>query len=703
MLKLAGDFTKNIYFLLMMTPGLSGRAGEPNPLLAPFNTPHETPPFDRITHAHYLPAFRDAIAQGLKEADAIAYSGEAPDFQNTIEALSYSGEIVSRVSEVFYNLNSAETDARMQEIAREVAPLVSDYHNDILFHKALFGRIQAVYEQRGELNLDAEQLMLLEKTYRAFSRNGALLDEAGQARLREISRELSALSLKFQDNVLAETNAFVLHLTDEKDLAGLPETVTEAAAQLAQSRKLDGWAFSLQAPSYVPFMQYADNRDLRRQLYMAYAMRANQGNESDNKEVLRRIANLRLERARLLGYPTHADFVLEERMAENPARVDGLLNQLLKAARPTAENELDAIRQLAADLDGNTQVMPWDWAWYAEKLRKQRFDLDEEALRPYFELEAVKKGIFDLTERLWGLHYVRNEEIPVYHPDVGAYEVYDGDGGFLAVLYLDFFPREGKSPGAWMTSFRSQYKQHGRDIRPQISVVCNFSKPAGNRPSLLNFQEFTTFLHEFGHALHGMLSDVTYPDLSGTNVYRDFVELPSMIMENWALEKEFLDLFAVHYQTGERIPEEMVGKIIEARNFNAGYAILRQIGFGLNDMAWHRIEVPVESDMDHFEREAMRPAALLPQVDGVLVSPAFAHIFAGGYDAGYYSYKWSEVLDADAFRVFRENGIFDRATAGAFRKHVLSRGGSEHPMLLYKHFRGQEPTVDALLERDGLK
>lgn len=689
--------------LAIMTLSMSGCVNDHNPLLSEFTTPYGTPPFDLIKHVHYVPAFKTGIEQGLKEVDAIAAAQDAPTFQNTIEALSYSGELLSRVSDVFYNLTSAETDAQMQEIAREVAPLVSDYANDILFNKSLFERVKAVYDQGGGPDLSPEQLTLLEKTYKGFARNGANLDEAGQERLREISRELSDLSLRFQDNVLAETNAFVLHVTDEADLSGLPESALEAAAQLASSKDMEGWAFSLQAPSFGPFMQYADKRDLREQLYMAYSMRANQGNENDNVEVLRRIANLRLERARLLGYPTHAHFVLEERMAENPAKVNELLNQLLTAARPTAEKELAEVRQLAEESVDGIEVMPWDWSYYSEKLRKQRFDFDEEALRPYFELEAVKRGIFELTGRLWGLQYVRNESIPVYHSDVNVYEVYDEADQLLAILYLDFFPREGKSPGAWMTSFLSQHKKNGADTRPHISVVCNFSKPTDTKPSLLTFNEVRTFLHEFGHALHGMLSDVTYPDLSGTSVYRDFVELPSMIMENWAVEREFLDLFAVHYETGERIPEEMVEKIIQARNFNAGYGILRQLSFGLNDMAWHGIEAPVESDVLAFERQAMQPASLLPVIDGVMFSPVFAHIFAGGYAAGYYSYKWSEVLDADAFRVFSENGIFDKATAASFRDNILAKGGSEHPMKLYKRFRGKEPSVDALLERDGLK
>jgi len=675
---------------------------ERNPLLQAYDTPFNTPPFDQIGHGHYVPAFREAIRAGLAEVDAIVANADAPTFENTIEALAFAGERFSLISSIFYNLNSAETDATMQEIAREVSPMVSDYSNDILFNAVLFERIRAVYEQRASLGLDAEQSTLLENTFKRFSRNGANLDAEGQARLREISRELSELSLRFRDNVLAETNAYLLHLTGEADVAGLPETALAAAAELARSKDLEGWAFSLQAPSIGPFLQYADNRQLREDIFMAFSTRGSRGNDHDNRDILVRIANLRLERANLLGYATHAHFVLEERMAETPERVNNLLNQLLQAARPAGDKEIAEVRQLAADLGADFEIMPWDWSYYSEKLRKQRYDFDQELLRPYFQLENVINGVFGLTQNLWGLEYRRNQTIPVYHPEVEAYEVYDDDGAFLAVLYLDFFPREGKSPGAWMTSFREQQKKDGDDVRPHISLVCNFSRPAGDTPSLLTFYEFTTFLHEFGHALHGMLSDITYPNLSGTSVYYDFVELPSMLMENWALEREFLDLFAVHYQTGEKIPAEMVQKIVDARNFNAGYGILRQLGFGFIDMAWHSITEAVEEDVKAFERWAMAPTALLPLVENTMVSPTFSHIFAGGYSAGYYSYKWSEVLDADAFEVFRKNGIFDRETARSLREHILSKGGSEHPMILYKRFRGKEPSVEALLRRDGL-
>lgn len=689
-----------VMMIALMTSGCQQTA---NPLLSSFDTPQQTPPFGQIKHEHYEPAFREAIKEGLEEVDAITSGQEEPSFANTIEALEYSGMRLNLISDIFYNLLSAETDARMQEIARELSPLVSDYGNDILFNEALFQRIKAVYDDRDQLELSPEQMTLLEKTYKRFARNGAELDKEAQARLREISRELSELSLHFSDNVLAETNDYVLHITDEADLSGLPGSVREAAAQAASKRELEGWVFTLHAPSMTPFLQYADSRELRKEIYMAFSRRSSRDNDYDNKDILIRIANLRMERANMLGYPTHAHFVLEERMAETPEKVYGLLQQLLDAARPTADKEVVEIQQLADELGADFDVKTWDWTYYSEKLRQQRYDLDEEALRPYFSLENVREGIFDLTNKLWGLTYVRNHDIPLYHEEVEAWEVFKEDGDFLAVLYLDFFPREGKGQGAWMTSFRSQHRLNGADVRPHISVVCNFTRPTETRPSLLSFNETRTFLHEFGHALHGMLSDVTYPGLSGTSVYRDFVELPSMIMENWALQKDFLDTFAFHYETGEPIPEAYISKILDARNFNAGYTILRQLRFGFNDMAWHSIEQPVDQDVLSFERAAMEPAMLLSFEPEEIVSPVFAHIFAGGYSAGYYSYKWSEVLEADAFQLFLERGIFDRATAAAYYEHILSRGGSEHPMILYKRFRGSEPGVDALLARDGLK
>lgn len=674
-----------------------------NPLLQPFTTPFETPPFHLIKHEHYIPAFTAAIEQARREVDAVADQETAADFANTIEALSFSGELLSRVSGVFYNLNHAETDEQMQQIARDVSPVVTDFYNDILFNEKLFNRVKQVYEQRETMELNPEQSMLLEKTWKSFARNGANLPEEIKQKMREISRELSELSLKFSDNILAETHNWHLHITDEAELAGLPQSAIDAAAQAARSKELEGWVITLDAPSYVPFMRYSDRRDLRQKLYMAYATRSYKGNEYDNTEILTRIANLRLERARLLGYDTHAGFVLEETMAQSAGNVNNFLRQLADAALPMAKKELDDVQAFAKTTGATHEVEAWDWSYMAEKLRKQKYDFDEEITRPYFPLEKVKEGVFELTQKLWGLTYKHNTEIPVYHKDVSVYEVYDEDGSFLSLLYLDFFPRKGKSGGAWMTSFREQYRKDGQDFRPQVSIVCNFSKPTDTQPSLLTFNEVTTFLHEFGHALHGIMSAVTYPDLSGTSVYRDFVELPSQIMENWAVEKEFLDMFARHYETGEPIPAELVEKIIETRNFHAAYATVRQLSFGLNDMAWHSITEPVSARPEDFEREAMKPVQLFRWIDGTLMSAGFSHIFAGGYAAGYYGYKWAEVLDADAYKAFQQNGIFDKATAGAFRKYILSRGGSEHPMELYVKFRGKEPSIDPMLERDGLK
>lgn len=674
-----------------------------NPLLLEFKTPFKTPPFGEIRHEHFVPAFNEGIEQGLEEIDGIVNNPEEPDFENTIAALSRSGRILNRVSNVFYPLNDAETDSRMQEMAREVAPLLADYHNDILFNQALFERVKAVFAQREALSLTAEESTLLEKTYKMFARNGAELDGASKARLREISRTLSALSLKFDDNLLAETNHWFLHLTSMDDLSGLPESQLEAAAGEARKRGLEGWVITLKAPSMWPFMQYADRRDLREQVFRAANRRGFNGNQYDNREVIIQIANLRLERANLLGYATHAHFVLEERMAKSPQKVKDFLQELLEAARPKALKDLEEVQQLARETGAGHAIEYWDWYYFAEKMRKARYDFDQELLRPFFELDNVIKGVFELAGRLWGLRFVPNEKIPVYHPEVTAYEVYDEQDTFLAILFLDFFPRQGKSPGAWMTGFREQERTDGQDIRPQVSLVCNFTRPTDTKPSLLTHGEFNTFLHEFGHALHGILSQVTYTDLSGTNVYRDFVELPSQIMENWAVEREYLDLFARHYLTGEKIPAAMVEKIVATQNFHAAFAAMRQLGFGLNDMAWHSITEPVTAAANAFEAAAMEPARLFAPVSDTMASGSFAHIFAGGYAAGYYSYKWAEVLDADAFRLFREKGIFDRATAAAFREHILSKGGSEHPMVLYKRFCGSEPTINALLEREGLR
>lgn len=674
-----------------------------NPLLSKFDTPYQTPPFDKIKHEHYKPALDSAISMARHEIDAIVNNPAEPTFENTIEALDRSGKLLADVSNILFNLNEAETDSILQQIVIEASPILTDFSNDINLNPDLFKRVKAVWEKRDSLKLTAEQQMLLDKTYKGFVRNGANLNEADKEKYRAISRELSELTVKFNQNVLAETNSYKLHITNEADLAGLPQSLIDAAAYTAKQKGLDGWVITLDYPMYGPFMKYADNRELRKQLYMAYGSRCFKGNEYDNQKIALRIANLRLELANLLGYPNYATFVLENRMAETPERVNEFLDQLVEASLPAARDEVKEVEEFARQQGFKGKLERWDWSYYSEKLKNAKYSYNEEELKPYFQLEKVIDGVFLLANKLYGLTFSPNANIPVYHPDVKAYEVYDGSGRFMAVLYLDFFPREGKSGGAWMTSFRSQYRDNGKDVRPLVSIVTNFTKPTDKQPSLLTFYEFSTFLHEFGHALHGMLSDCNYTSLSGTSVYRDFVELPSQIMENFAVEKEYLDLFAVHYQTGEKIPQELVQKIIDSRNFQAGYFSLRQLGFGVLDMAWHTITKPVTEDVDSFEKKVLNPLEVLPPVKGTNMSVTFGHIFEGGYAAGYYGYKWAEVLDADAFEVFKEKGIFNREVAQSFRENILSKGGSEHPMTLYKRFRGQEPTIDALLKRSGLK
>ncbi|MFO8067575.1 MAG: M3 family metallopeptidase [Bacteroidales bacterium] len=693
---------KLVLFFILTSIIMTSCKNDKNPLLADFNTPFDTPPFSAIKHEHYLPAFKAAISESKEEIEKIANNPEAPNFKNTIESLSLSGSKLSTISNIFFNLNQAETDEKMQNIAREISPLLSDHSSDVLFNDKLFKRIKSVYDNKNKFDLNIEQTSLLDKTYKNFARNGADLSEDKKARLREISKELSELSLKFNDNVLAETNSWHMHITEQEDLSGLPETIIEAAAEEAKSRDMDGWVFTLQIPSAWPFLHYADNRSLREKLYKAYNKRAYNGNEYDNTDLILQIVNLRLEKANILGYDSHADFVLVERMAENSEKVNSFLTEVATSARPKAIQDFNEVQALASEMGLKDQVHYWDWYYYAEKMKNKRFNYNEEEVRPYLQLENVKTGIFDLCGRLWGLSFKPNKEIDVYHSDVDVYEVYDNDQTLLSILYLDFFPRAGKSSGAWMTSYRKQHRINESNIIPHISVVCNFSKPTENRPSLLTYDEFTTFLHEFGHALHGMLSDVTYSDLSGTSVYRDFVELPSQVMENWAYEKEFLDNVAVHYETGEKIPEDLVQKVIDSKNFHSAFTILRQLSFGLTDMAWHSVTEPVNMHPEKFEAKAMAPTYIFPKIEGTMMSSAFTHIFAGGYAAGYYGYKWAEILDADAFEAFKENGIFDKETASLFREHVLSKGGSEHPMKLYKRFRGQEPEIEPYLRREGL-
>lgn len=674
-----------------------------NPLLNDFNTPFGTPPFKQIRSEHFLPAIKEAIQEGKEDVNRITANGNGPDFENTIEALERSGERLNQVSSIFFNLNSAETNEEIQAIAREVSPMLSEYSNDIMLDEVLFSRIKAVHDRKDSLILSPEEKTLLEKTYKSFVRNGANLPEEKKAKLREIDKELSQLSLIFGEHVLKETNNYSLEVSNEQDLAGLPDHVIEAAAATAREMGKEGsWVFTLQFPSYIPFMTYADNRELREQLFRAYGSKAFKGNELDNQEIILKKVQLRHERARLLGYLSHADFVLEERMAESPAKVMEFLDNLLEHAKPVAEKELEELREFARSIGGPDKLERWDIAYYSEKLKKKKYAIDDEMLKPYFRLENVIDGVFKVAGRLYGLQFKPLEGVEVYHPDVKVYAVVDELNRHTAVFYADFFPRAGKRNGAWMTSFRGQKKIDGEDIRPHVSIVCNFTKPTASKPSLLTFNEVTTLFHEFGHALHGMLADGKYESLSGTSVYWDFVELPSQVLENWVYEKESLDLFAHHYETGEAIPEDLILKIKKSANFMEGYQTVRQIGLAKLDMGWHTGQALDIKDVGAYEQKLQQDTNLLPPVEGTNTSCSFSHIFQGGYASGYYSYKWAEVLDADAFEFFQEKGIFNKDTANLFKTHILSAGGSEHPMELYKRFRGKEPSPEALLRRTGL-
>ncbi|UUF14964.1 MULTISPECIES: M3 family metallopeptidase [Flavobacterium] len=671
-------------------------------LLSKFITKHNTAPFSQIKIEDYVPAFNEGIALAKAEIDAIVNNPDAPTFENTIVAMDFSGDILDRLSSIFFNLNSAETNDEMQKIAQEVSPLLSEFGNDIRLNADLFAKVKAVYDQKESLGLNPEQTTLLDKKYKSFSRNGANLPEDKKNQLREIDKELSKLSLQFGENVLAETNNFELHLTDEKDLSGLPEGTIEAARLLAKNQEKEGWIFTLDHPSYVPFLTYADNRELRKKMAIAFGAKAFQNNEFDNQENVLKIAKLRFERANLLGYKTHAHFVLEERMAESPEKVFSFLNDLLAKAKPAAQKEFAELTAFAKELDGIEQLEKWDGAYYSEKLKQQLFNLDDEKLKPYFQLEKVLDGAFTVAKKLYGLTFTEVFDIDKYHEEVTTYEVRDANDNLVSIFYADFFPRKGKRNGAWMTSFKSQYVKDGVNERPHISNVCNFTKPTETKPSLLTFNEVTTLFHEFGHGLHGMLANTTYPSLSGTSVYWDFVELPSQIMENWCYEPEALALFANHYETGEIIPIEYVQKIKESASFQEGLATLRQLSFGLLDMAWHGQDPTSITNLKTFETEQFANTQLYPDVKENAMSTAFSHIFQGGYSSGYYSYKWAEVLDADAFEYFQENGIFNEEIAKKFKDNVLSKGGTEHPMTLYKRFRGQEPKPEALLKRAGL-
>ncbi|MAO09082.1 MAG: peptidase M3 [Alteromonas sp.] len=669
-----------------------------NPLLEPFNTA----PFSKIKTAHFLPAIQQLISETKKDIEAIAQNEAAPTFQNTTEALEATGEQLDRVTSIFFNLNSAETNEEIQKIAQEVSPLLSEFKNDLLLNEALFERVKLVFQQKDELSLNAEQHMLLEKQYKGFARNGANLSEEKKQQLRKIDSELSKLTLKFGENVLAETNAYEMHLTNENDLAGLPEGAKEAAAMTAKEKGKEGWIITLHYPSYIPFMKYAENRELRKELSLAFGAKAFQDNAYNNEATILKIVALRQERAQLLGYRSHAHFVLEERMAESPKKVNDFLNELLEKAKPAAKSEFDELQEYAKKLDGIDQLQKWDSAYYAEKLKQERFNLDDEKLKPYFPLHQVIDGVFTVAEKLYGLHFKEVTNIDTYHPEVKTYEVSDTEGALVALFYADFHPRPGKRGGAWMTSYKPQQIKEGKNDRPHVSIVCNFTKPTESKPSLLTFNEVTTLFHEFGHALHGMLANTTYAGLSGTNVYWDFVELPSQVLENWCYEKESLNLFAKHYETGELIPMEYVEKIKESASFHEGMQTLRQLSFGLLDMAWHDGDPSGIQDVKTFENKAFESTQLFPDTPETCMSTSFSHIFQGGYSAGYYSYKWAEVLDADAFEYFKQEGIFNKKVAHKFKEFVLSQGGTQDPMELYKKFRGKEPNPEALLRRAGL-
>jgi len=686
----------------MSTLALALTAMAGNPFFETYKTPHQTIPFKEIKTEHFLPAFEVAMKKHSEEVAAIINNPQVPTFENTIEALEHTGTLLTKVSSPFYNLLSSETTDELQDLAEKISPLVTEHSNSIRLNEKLFARVKAVYLQKDNLKLSPEQKMLLKDTYEGFTNNGANLSDADKAIYRELSKDLSLLSLQYGQNVLKETNNYSLLISDKTLLSGLPSDFMDVLASNAKKAGKEGWLLNLKATCYVPFMKYSENRDLRREIYMANASKCMGGGEYDNRENVRKIANTRLKIAKLLGYKSFSEYELIDRMAENKKNVYDLLDKLLSAYKPEAEKEYSEVQDFANKKGAYFKIQPWDWSYYSEKLKDEKYSVNDEMLKPYFELENVKKGVFGLATRLYGIKFRKNTKIPVYNPEVEAYDVTDENGKYLAVLYTDFHPRDGKRAGAWMNDFKAQSMIGKMDSRPQVTVVMNFTRPTETKPALLTYDELKTFLHEFGHSLHGMLTKCTYESLSGTNVYRDFVELPSQIMENWASEKEFLDGFATHYQTGEKIPVELIQKIKASENFNNAYSCLRQLSFCYLDMSWHSLETPYEGDIIDFEKEAMASTQILPMIPNTAMSTSFNHIFSGGYAAGYYSYKWAEVLDADAFSVFSSKGIFDKKTADSFRENILLKGGTEHPMVLYKRFRGQEPTIDAILKRDGI-
>ena len=674
-----------------------------NPFLLEYNTPFKVPPFDKIKEKHYLPAFKEGIKQEWSQIEVIANSSEAPTFENTIEAMEGSGALLTRVNDAFYNLTSAHTNDELQDIAKEVAPMLSRHRDDIRLNEKLFRRVIAVYEQKDRLNLTVEQNTLLEKYYKDFVRGGANLDEDKKAKLREINEEVSLLTLEFGENILKENNAFELVIENEVDLAGLPEAAIAGAAEAAGERGHEGkWVFTLHKPSMIPFLKYSERRELREKIFKAYINKGDNNNELDNKEILSRIAALRVEKANLLGYKTHADFVLEKNMAKQPEKVYDFLNQLWKPALAKAQKEAEELQKMI-DKDGQDfKLEAWDWWYYAEKLKKAKYELDDEILRPYFKLENVRDGAFAVAGRLFGITFEEIADIPKYHEEVRVFEVKEADGSHIGLLYTDYYPRASKEGGAWMSSYRKQSRLGGIELRPVIVNVCNLSKPTSDKPALLSFEEVSTLFHEFGHALHGLLSSCTYHRLSGTSVPRDFVELPSQFMENWAAEPQVLKEYAWHYQTGEPIPDELIEKIIKARHFNQGFETVEYLAASYLDMDWHTLTDAEERTPDEFESASLGRIGLIPEIVTRYRSTYFRHIFSGGYSSGYYSYIWAEVLDADAFQAFKEAGLFDQKTARAFRENILAAGGTEDAMTLYKRFRGAEPKIDALLERRGL-
>ena len=685
------------------------KATHKNPFLEPYGTVHNTAPFDQIQLSDYEEAIIEGIRREDEGIEKILNNPENPTFDNTVIAIDddkddeHYYDLLSRTTSVFFNLLSAETNDAMDELAQKMSPILTKHSNDIRLNKHLFERIKAVYLNHRELT--PEENMLLDNSYDGFVRSGALLNDQDKEKLRNLTMEASQLSLQFSQNLLKESHAYTLHLIDKENLDGLPETSIEAATQAAKEHDLEGWVFTLDAPSYSPFMTYSTQRELRKQMYMAYNTKCIHDNAENNLEIVKKLVNLRREIAQLLGYKTYADYVLVHRMAENTSNVYNLLDQLIDAYKATAEKEITDIEQKAKEMEGkNFKLEPWDFSFYSHKLQLAKYNIDSEMLRPYFELSNVIKGVFGLANKLYGITFKENKNIPVYHPDVIAYEVFDKDGSYLAVFYADFHPRKGKQGGAWMTEYQGQWIDNkSQNIRPHVSVTMNLTKPTDNKPALLTLGEVETFLHEFGHSLHGMFANTRFESLSGTNVWWDFVELPSQFMENFAIEKDFLRTFAFHYQTGEPLPDELIDRIVKSRNFNVAYACLRQVSFGLLDMAYYTQKDTFDEDIIPFEKKAWAKAMVTKQLPDTCMTVQFSHIMAGGYSAGYYSYKWAEVLDADAFSVFKHNGIFDQKTAQSFRENILSKGGTEHPMNLYRRFRGSEPTIDALLHRNGIK